>query len=198
MAEGEQKKPNRRLDEQKHSNERHHRTDLSQKWKTREQRTQPVPGEGTMRKQINNVRFSHSVVDRKRNPTRRQHSKGRRESPGYSRVHITRSPVPMKDRTAKSTCIPAEEPLSQIADIVAKPEQEIRNKDSVELNSVDPLTEKKEIKRDTEIDSANQLKIEKSPGRLQTNIRVKYRKSPLVTNTLQMVDSPLPRDSTKK
>jgi hypothetical protein len=104
----------------------------------------------------------------------------------------------MKDRTAKSTCIPPEEPLSQIADIVAKPEQEIRNKDSVELNSVDPLTEKKEIKRDTEIDSANQLKIEKSPGRLQTNIRVKYRKSPLVTNTLQMVDSPLPRDSTKK
>jgi hypothetical protein len=42
------------------------------------------------------------------------------------------------------------------ADIVAKPEQELRNKDSVELNSVDPLTEKKEIKRETKIDSANQ------------------------------------------
>ena len=84
-----------------------------------------------------------------------------------------------------------------MADIVAKPEQEIRNKDSVELNSVDPLTEKKEIKRETKINSANQLKIEKSPGRLQTNIG-EYRKSPLVTNTLQMVDSPLPRDSTKK
>jgi hypothetical protein len=121
------------------------------------------------------------------------------ESPGYSRVYITRSPVPMKDRTAKSTCMHTgrRAPQSQMADIVAKLEQEIRNKDSVELNSVDPLTEKKEIKRETKIDSANQLKIEKSPGRLQTNIR-EYRKSPLVTNTLQMVDSPLPRDSTKK
>jgi hypothetical protein len=137
------------------------------------------------------------VVDRKRNPTRRQHSKGRRESRLQQSLHNS-LPCPNEGPDSKKYLHTGRRaPQSQMADIVAKLEQEIRNKDSVELNSVDPLTEKKEIKRETKIDSANQLKIEKSPGRLQTNIR-EYRKSPVLTNTLQMVDSPLPRDSTKK